>query len=360
MQITKPTLLLDESIARANIERIAQKAEKSNTILRPHFKTHFSAEIGGWYRDAGVNACTASSIEMAEYFSENGWENITIAFPLNRLEIETIKKIQRKSTVNVLVEDIDTLNFLEGNLEKPIKYWIKIDIGTGRTGLSPTFDFNQLIRQEGNVYFEGFLAHAGHTYSARNHEEIMAIFHKSEEILLNLKSKYRQYNPKLSYGDTPSCSAAEDFSSFDEIRPGNLVFYDVMQTVITSCGIENIAVCMACPVVAKHPKRSEIVIHGGAVHFSKDNMVIDGDKSFGLLVEFHDSGWGSMVSSHHLVRLSQEHGILKVEDQSLYDSIDIGTVVGILPIHSCLTANLMGSYLTLDGKRILQMPKNTY
>ncbi len=33
----------------------------------------------------------------------------------------------------------------------------------------------------------------------------------------------------------------------------------------------------------------------------------------------------------------------------------VGELVGILPIHSCLTADLMGSYRTLTGRRISMM-----
>ncbi len=47
--ITKPTLLLDEDIARANIERMAQKARNHNLTFKPHMKTHQSAQIGEWF-----------------------------------------------------------------------------------------------------------------------------------------------------------------------------------------------------------------------------------------------------------------------------------------------------------------------
>ena len=39
-QIQRPTLLLSEAICRANIGRMAAKAARSRTRLRPHAKTH--------------------------------------------------------------------------------------------------------------------------------------------------------------------------------------------------------------------------------------------------------------------------------------------------------------------------------
>jgi len=56
------------------------------------------------------------------------------------------------------------------------------------------------------------------------------IMKQSIAILFYLKNKFIKEYPHLliSYGDTPSCSIAENFDEVDEIRPGNFVFYDVM------------------------------------------------------------------------------------------------------------------------------------
>ena len=45
MQIETPTLLLNEAIARRNIERMANKARQNGVRFRPHFKTHQSAVL---------------------------------------------------------------------------------------------------------------------------------------------------------------------------------------------------------------------------------------------------------------------------------------------------------------------------
>ena len=37
---------------------------------------------------------------------------------------------------------------------------------------------------------------------------------------------------------------------------------------------------IACPVVALHPERKEVIIYGGAVHLSKDNYT-DGVVKYG-------------------------------------------------------------------------------
>jgi len=128
-----------------------------------------------------------------------------------------------------------------------------------------------------------------------------------------------------------------------------------MQLAIGSCSEQEIAVAVACPVVAKHRERNEIVIYGGAVHLSKEFIVTkSGDKIFGYVTQFHGDAWETTMKNSYVASLSQEHGIVKVADDS-FDRIGVGDLLLILPIHSCLTVNLLKQYVTLDGETIRTM-----
>jgi len=359
MDIKTPTLLVDKKKCLHNIDRMVNKAKKSGAILRPHFKTHFSAEVGRWYKDKGVGQCTVSSVSMAQYFARHGWYDITIAFPYNPLESADISDLASNITLNMLIESEESLQHASQHLKNKVGYFIKIDVGTHRTGIDPRNEvlIKKLVDQStDHVQFRGFLAHAGHTYGCRDYESIKWIFDGSVKVLTE-----RKFGGILSYGDTPSCSLMEDLSSFDEIRPGNFVFYDWMQKNIGSCTVEEIAVCLACPVVAIHTERNEIVVYGGAVHLSKD-MVLEKDMyeknktCFGKMVQLSSEGWGSEIKGH-VDRLSQEHGIIKLPENEIAH-VKLGDVIGILPVHSCLTADLQGHYLSTDGEKIEKMLKN--
>ncbi|HAA11370.1 MAG TPA: hypothetical protein DCE41_06555 [Cytophagales bacterium] len=71
----------------------------------------------------------------------------------------------------------------------------------------------------------------------------------------------------------------------------------------------------------------------------------------GLPVSFTEDGWGPVWNDSWVLKLSQEHGILQVPTDRL-NQIAIGDWIGILPVHSCLTADLMGHYKTLDGEPV--------
>ncbi len=338
---------------------MTEKAKKHNLIFRPHFKTHQSAEIGNWFKDFGVKSITVSSVEMAEYFAGNGWNDITIAFPFNLLEIDKINELAGKIDLNILIISEDSIDFLIKKIKHKIGFFIEIDTGYHRTGISaedvPKIEeILNKIKNDKLINFKGFLTHAGNTYQAKSKRETEEIHFDSITKMRKLKDYFKQDFPELiiSIGDTPSCSLMDDFHDVDEIRPGNFVFYDLMQYQLGVCSVDQIAVAVACPVVAKYPKRIEIIIYGGAVHLSKEFLSNpDGSKMFGKIVKFNENKWTEPLSGMYLSSLSQEHGTIKV-DSAGFAKIKIGEIVGILPIHSCLTANLYKSYLTLTGNTL--------
>jgi len=352
--IHKPSLLLDETICRENIRRMAEKARRLGIIFRPHFKTHQSKLIGRWFREEGVSAITVSSVTMAAYFIEDGWDDITIAFPLNIRESSQIINLSVRARLNILATMHETLEAFSGLLKEsrqPIGVFIKIDTGYHRTGLEPSNEDEitkiiNICNKNPLLVFKGFLTHTGQTYQARGRKEIETISREAFGQMDSLKTRFenRPESLVLSAGDTPACSLLEDFYGMDEIRPGNFVFYDVMQTFIGSCDAGSIAVCLCCPVVSKDPSRKEILIYGGAVHLSKESVISGGRLVFGLLCRLSDKGWSAPLKDCYVSGLSQEHGIVKVTPE-VFSLITPGDLLGILPVHSCLTAQCMGSYL---------------
>ncbi len=347
--IKVPTLLIDRQKVRDNINKMAEKARYSGNIFRPHFKTHQSAGVARIFRNAGIRQITVSSVSMATKFAALGWNDITIAFLLNLRETEEIIQLTKGIRLNILLDNQFVARKLRELCHYSIGVFLKIDTGYHRTGLLPEQSGElesvlKVIETSGNLHFKGFLTHAGHSYSAKSTMEVLKIMTDAKDKLFALKQKYKSRFPDIitSYGDTPSCTMAADCKGFDEIRPGNFVYFDVMQYRLGSCSLNEIAVAVACPVVAVYNTNEEIVVYGGAVHVSKE--FIEGNnnnKLYGYVVRLNESyHWSKPIAGAYVASLSQEHGLIKIPRKEM-EIFSPGDVLGILPIHSCLTANLL-------------------
>lgn len=350
--ITSPTLVLNPEIVQMNLEKMISKASELGLRLVPHFKTPQSREIGKWAHQKGIDEITVSSIKMAKYLSGVGFNTIHIAFPFNIREIDLFNKLNEQQRLSIQIVNTEVARFLLTKLSHTTSFFIEIDAGYGRTGVRfddiGTIDSILSIARESTFFeFRGFYVHPGHTY----YGDIQKIYEETRSALRFLESRYRSDYPEMNLriGDTPGCSVVEDFGPATEIGPGNFLFYDLMQVSIGSCKREDIAIALAVPVVDINRTSGKVLVHGGGVHLSKDFIQKDdGSKCFGEVVLFNDSGWDipSQVSS--ITSVSQEHGVIKAS-KDLLDTIKIGDILGILPIHSCMTADCMKKYWSTKG-----------
>lgn len=366
LDIVKPTVIVDKKRVMRNIEKMAQKAHSSGVRFRPHFKTHQSAEIGNWFRDFGVTAITVSSLDMAQYFAKHGWNDITVAFLVNVREIDKIRHLASQIQLHLLVDSESVLFFLKKNLKHHVHVWIKLDVGYGRTGmhwssLEQILSLAHKINDSQKFTFSGLLTHSGNTYQAKSIAEILQIHRQAVDRLITLQDMFHRHGfsiCEISIGDTPSCSVVNNFQGVDEIRPGNFVFNDLIQLELGTCTEDEIAVAVACPVVGKYKERRQVVIYGGAVHLSKEYIIDErGRKIFGYATTVKNQALGKLNKQGPIISLTQEHGVLQV-DGDLFHNIEIGDLLFIVPVHSCLTCDLYGEYRTLEGERLSRIFKS--
>tara|TARA_R100001143_G_scaffold63591_1_gene73004 strand:- start:27535 stop:28611 length:1077 start_codon:yes stop_codon:yes gene_type:complete len=345
----RPQLILDEERCKRNINRMASKAKKHNLQFRPHFKTHQSLEIGNWFREAGVEAITVSSVDMASYFASDGWNDITIAFPFYPGQISALTKLENTAQLRLFINKKDQISVLSENLLKPFHVIIEIDPGFGRSGVhfNEHDQIDEIINEcKSNALanFHGFYIHDGRTYQCKGKKDILDHIEPVINVLNTLKKEYP--DSYCIMGDTPSCSVLEDFESIDVITPGNFVFYDWMQVKIGSCTIDDVALYCQVPIAQRLVNTNKAILHCGAVHLSKDSILMNGQRCFGQAVEFTNTKIKT-IDNLFINSLSQEHGIIigNIHDMTTNS-------VMICPIHSCLTANLHSHYLSTDGKII--------
>lgn len=354
-RLKRPVFVIDRTKVRRNLERMAEKARRSGVSLRPHVKTHQSAELASWLREFDVRAITVSSVDMAAYFQRAGWADILISVPVNVHQVPDIDELAAAGRLHVILESAVAARAVVEGVHHPLEVWIEADTGYHRTGI-PVGDTGRILEVakalggSPHLRLSGLLCHDGQTYAASGPDEIRSIARSSFRALAAAVAELEASGfsgLRLSVGDTPSCSVLDAFPpSVSEVRPGNFVFYDLTQAGVGACREEDIAAVVACPVIAKYPERGEIVIYGGGVHISKETVRLrSGENCYGKIGRLRqaEGGWTPPIPAAYVSSLSQEQGIIKVP-RDFADSIQTGDTLAVYPVHACLTANLHAAY----------------
>ncbi len=381
-RISVPTLVVDVRRAESNLERMLARANGWGVRFRPHFKTHQSADIAGLFSGRGISACTVSSVRMAAYFAGCGWDDITLAVPLNLRQLAELRTLveqevspprQRGASrlrLGVLVDSVDAVVPLAAGELPGVAVWIKVDCGYARSGVrwdggAELAKITTGVDAAGSVTLAGILTHEGRSYAAESADEVRRIHEESLARMAVARAAVAGVRPaeavlEVSVGDTPGASLAETMTGVDEIRPGNFIFYDLMQLDIGSCTESDLAVAVACPVIGRYPERGEIVVYGGAVHLSAASQLdarqpgATTGQTYGCLVESGEQGLGRLRLDAPVVRISQEHGVIRAP-ADVMERATVGDVLLVTPVHSCLTCAVHDHYLALDGRRLDKM-----
>ncbi len=350
--IEKPRLVLNKEIVLRNISRVISKANYNSIQFQPHFKTHQSIEVGRWVRDLGISDITVSNLDMLSYFFKDNWNSFLLALPLHPGLFKSINQVNNECHLKVLSSSVEHLKKLNSILDKPLQILLDIDPNYGRTGIPinqipSIMKFNTEISALSKIKLTGFYIHAGNSYQESNTESIQAFSKNLTQSIIALKNTL---DLPIYYGDTPTCSLMDNFKGLDVLTPGNLFFYDLTQEHIGSCKLEDIAVWVDCPIIdikdrkiqdvpmnmrqTSNKEFAQIVIHGVAIHFSKDFLNINGRIVYGCLKD---------ESNLYLDKISQEHGLIIGPKDLIREFADQG-YLSIYPVHSCLTAESMAGY----------------
>jgi D-serine deaminase-like pyridoxal phosphate-dependent protein len=356
--LSTPAFLVDRAVLEANCTRMREKASLSGVAFRPHVKTHKSLEIGRIQHGGGTGPITVSTVAEAEGFARGGFEDITYAVPIAPDKLERCAALARRiGRLNLLIDHPDALQALEQFArahQVSFDLFLKVDCGYHRAGVDPdapeSTELARRIAASKAIRFHGLLTHAGHSYHARNREEILEVALQETGVLTEFRRKLGDAAMMRSVGSTPTASVLDRFQDCDEVRPGNYVFYDAFQAAIGACKLADCAVSVLSSVIGSYPDRNTILVDAGALALSKDlgPHHIDPSFGYGLVCDVDLRPLPLRVAS-----VSQEHGQLVAFDVIDFEKHPVGSRLRIIPNHSCLTAALYDAFQVVDQGRVV-------
>ncbi len=338
-----PSLLLNLNKLEENIQRIIDFSQAHQVDYRPHVKTHKSIDIAKLQIEKGAVGITVATVGEAETMVKDGIENILIAFPIARKEkLARVEQIMAKAKIILAVDSVEQASIVNSYFEEKnlqIEVWMKVNCGLDRCGVEPeeAVELAKHIRELPSLTLQGIFTHAGHSYAATTQKEIEEIAHaEADAVLLSseLCEKAGISIKHRSVGSTPTYQISGAIEGITEVRPGNAVFFDMVQVGLGAATIEDCALTALSSIGSI--KKNRIVIDAGSKTLNLDKGA-HGNESV--------AGHGYILEHPEwiLERLSEEHGVIPISEE--VPGAKIGDTLTIIPNHACTVVNLFDEYV---------------
>ena len=357
-----PAALVDLDVLERNAARMAERAAALGVRLRPHVKTHKTLEAAQLQVRGHFGGITVSTLAEAAFFAAGGFRDITYAVPIAPAKLaEAADLAARLDRLSLLVDHPDAAAAVEScarDRRVRLALFLKVDCGAHRAGVDPSGDegvrLAARLASSPNLDFRGILTHAGQAYRCRNRAEIAAVAARERDVMVTFAGRLRAAGVRVdevSIGSTPTISVAEDLTGVTEVRPGNYAFFDATQAAIGSCGFDEVAFSVVVRVIGVYPDRREALIDGGALALSKDPGPVNVDPACGFGIAC--TAGGEPLPGMRVAGLSQEHGLLRSVAALDAATFEIGSLLRIVPNHSCLAASLFDRYAVIRGGEVV-------
>lgn len=235
--LNTPALVLDLEMLDRNIAEMASFAKAHNVKLRPHSKTHKSADIARRQIAAGALGVCCAKLGEAEALGEAGVQSLHITSPVVTPQaIERLIKLNGEVSDLMVVVDhptnVEALATAAGKAGKPLAVIVDIDPGIHRTGVATPEGVVVLVQQ---VVKHKSLKYAGVQFYCGRHQHIVdfkerkASIEERTEYLKGILAKLEaaKLKPAIITGSgTGTHFIDAKLGVFTELQVGSYVFMD--------------------------------------------------------------------------------------------------------------------------------------
>lgn len=358
-----PRLLLDHGKLDANLARMRDRARELDVRLRPHIKTAKSPPVAERAHAGRTGPITVSTLQEAEAFHEEGFNDLTYAVPPTPAKAQRAAKLHAQGAdLKLVAEQPATVRAIAqagADNDATLPVLLEIDCDGTRGGIPPEHDrlaeTADLLEQASGARLEGVLTHAGSAYDARGDEELLRAAERERAAAVDAAERLRAGGHEVetvSVGSTPTALSAENLDGVTEMRPGNYVFFDLFQAGLGVCSVDDVAVTVLAEVIGHRDRDGCPIVDAGSLSLSEDRSTRafgdERDKAYGLVLDIDRGSLGEEVL---VTETSQEHGILD-RAQGEPPDLGVGDRVRVVPNHSCIMAACHPGYVVVEDGRV--------
>jgi D-serine deaminase-like pyridoxal phosphate-dependent protein len=340
-EVETPSLLVDLDAMQRNISKMADYFKDKETKLRPHTKTHKSPVIARKQIDAGAIGICCQKLSEAEVMASAGIKNILITNEIvNPEKILRLINLSKYSPIIVALDNLDVARLMSKlalKAETSQDFVIEVNVGLNRCGVLPgkeTLAFAKALLNLKGLRFRGLMGYEGPFFDLVDFQKRKAAATQRNKLLIETAGLLENAGLDVeivSAGSTGTYNITGAYAGITEIEPGSYVFMDTQYMRLEKVGFESSLTLLT--TVISRPTSERVVVDAGLKAITKE---------FGIPKVRN-------VAGAELVGLSEEHGIMKVQDTC---KLRVGDKIQLIPSHCCTTCNLHDRYYGIRNERV--------
>jgi D-serine deaminase-like pyridoxal phosphate-dependent protein len=233
-RLQTPALVIDLDALERNIDAMAVHARKHRIALRPHAKTHKSAQIAKRQVAAGALGVCCAKLGEAEALADGGVPSILLTSP-----VVTEGGIARLIALNARLAELmavcddaevaAALDRAAGAAGKRLKIFVDIDPGMGRTGIRPDRApaLVEAVARAPHLELAGLQCYAGQVQHMESPNQRRDASFSALKELGALRDALGPQAPRiLSGGGTGTFDIDPELRVLTELQVGSYVFMD--------------------------------------------------------------------------------------------------------------------------------------
>lgn len=348
-----PVLVIELDALERNIAAMATFARDRGIALRPHAKTHKSADIANRQIAAGAVGVCCAKLGEAEAMADGGIGAILITSP-----VVSAPAIERLITLNgripdlrVVVDNIDNVAALDRAAAaggRRLQVLIDVDPGIRRTGVpSPqaAVEVGQAILKAHSLHYRGVQYYCGREQHIESYAERRSAIEERTEYLRSVIATLSTAGTPpevVTGGGTGTHRIDAELGVFNELQVGSYVFMDRQynECDLTGAGVQ------------VRPYETSLLIDARVVSANTPGLATI-DAGFKAMAT--DGGPPTVLSGappgspYHF--MGDEHGLVVAGDAKLA----IGDIITLTVPHCDPTVNLYDYFHVVHGDTLIDI-----
>jgi D-threonine aldolase len=342
--IDSPALLVAPEFVQHNIRetvRIASSVQR----LRPHVKTHKMRAVTDLLLTEGITKFKCATLKEARMLAEAGAADVLLAYPVVGPKAMGLRQLTQEFPATRFGCLVDSevgathLSDVFADAPQPIDVWIDLNVGMGRTGISPDNApaLATFIQQLPGLNLAGLHAYDGHirdTDFATRCQRADESFGLAKGVQEAIQNEHGLTLP-IVMGGTPSFPAhARRSDSTMQLSPGTFVFWDAgYGQILPDLPYKHAAVLLT---------RVVSIIDDQTLCIDLGHKSVAAENPFPRVV-FPDHPDATPIGQ------SEEHLVVKISNARNHKP---GEVWYGIPIHICPTINLYDAVHVVENGQV--------